>query len=194
MPGSTFDTADLVSWPTAKLARWWLLFAVVYGASVMTTATLRDAGVIALAGFALTVPPVALLAAVDITTKQLPRVISYTTFAIALPLLSLDPQASGDGRWSAARGAMLMLAITASIRLLGRGALGRGDLHFSPLLGAVAGWFGAREVVASWLATALLGGFVAILIVLSGHSRRTRFAYGPLLLLGLCTSLILAGR
>jgi Flp pilus assembly protein protease CpaA len=182
MPGSNFDTADLVSWPTAKLARWWLLFAVVYGASVMTTATLRDAGVIALAGFALTVPPVALLAAVDITTKQLPRVISYATFAIALPLLSLDPQASGDGRWSAARGAMLMLAITASIRLLGRG-----------VLGAVAGWFGAREVVASWLATALFGGFVAILIVLSGHSRRTRFAYGPLLLLGLCTSLLVAG-
>jgi Flp pilus assembly protein protease CpaA len=64
-------------------------------------------------------------------------------------------------------------------------------VHFSPLLGAVAGWFGAREVVATWLATAMLGGFVAMIIVLSGRDRRTRFAYGPLLLLGLCVALLI---
>lgn len=181
---------DLSPWPGGRLTGWWLLFATVYGSCVITTAALRDAGAIALVGFALTVPPIGLLVAIDVTTRRLPRFISYATCVLVLPLLSLDPRADGDGRWSAARGAALMLALTAVIRLFGRGALGRGDLHFSPLLGSVAGWFGAREVVATWLATALLGGFVAMLIVMSGRGRRTRFAYGPMLLLGLCASLL----
>lgn len=186
-------TAELVPWPGRALTRWWLLFAALYGSCVMTSAAWRDAGAIALVGFALTVPPVALLVAIDVTTRQLPRLISYATFLLALPLLSIDPRADGDGRWSAARGAVLMLGITALIRFVGRGALGRGDLHFSPLLGAVAGWFGSREVLATWLVAALLGGFVAMLIIVSGRGQRTRFAYGPLLLLGLCTSLLLTG-
>jgi leader peptidase (prepilin peptidase)/N-methyltransferase len=189
------EGGDLAPWPGRVLVRWWMMFAAVYGACVLIAASGSSAGPLALAGFAVTVPPIALLVAIDTTTRQLPRVISYATCAVALPLLSLDPRVGGDGRWSAARGAVLMVAITALIRLVGRGALGRGDVHFSPLLGAVAGWFGARAVLATWLAAAMLGGFVALLIVLSGRSRRTRFAYGPLLLLGLCASLLVtAGR
>jgi leader peptidase (prepilin peptidase)/N-methyltransferase len=165
----------------------------VYGMCVFYTAVTRDAGAIALVGFALTVPSIGLLVAIDITTRQLPRIISYATFVLVLPFLSLDPQAGGDGVWSSARGAGLMLGITAVIRFIGRGALGRGDLHFSPLLGAIAGWFGARFVVATWLTAALLGGFVAIMLLLTGRSRHSRFAYGPLLLLGLCVTLLLGG-
>ena len=185
------EVGDLAAWPGRQLSGWWLAFSTVYGACVLWAAVGHDAGSIALAGFAITVPLIGLLAAIDATTRQLPRAISYAACALALPLLSFDPRADGDGTWSAARGALLMVAITAAIRLAGRGSLGRGDVHFSPLLGAVAGWFGAREVVATWLATAMLGGFVAMIIVMSGRDRRTRFAYGPLLLLGLCVALLI---
>jgi|694.fasta_scaffold14266_14 leader peptidase (prepilin peptidase)/N-methyltransferase len=182
---------DLAPWPGRRLSSSWLIFSTVYGACVLLTAVVHDAGSIALTGFAVTVPMIGLLAAIDVTTRQLPRAISYATCALALPLLSFDPRLDGDGTWSAARGALLMVAITMAIRFVGRGSLGRGDVHFSPLLGAVAGWFGAREVVATWLATAMLGGFVAMIIVLSGRSRTTRFAYGPLMLLGLCAALLI---
>lgn len=185
---------DIESWPSRAVVRWWAIFAAMYGMCVVASAVRRDAGAIALAALAVTVPPIGLLAAIDITTRQLPRVISYATCLVALPLLSLDPLADGDGRWSAARGALLMLGITAAIRFVGRGALGRGDLHFSPLLGAVAGWFGARFVVATWLAAALLGGFVAMLLLVVRRDRRTRFAYGPMLVIGLCAALMLTGR
>jgi leader peptidase (prepilin peptidase)/N-methyltransferase len=183
-------SGDVVPWPGRRLGRLWLAFTGVYGACVMFAALGHDAGSVALTGFALTVPFIGLLVAIDTTTRQLPRAISYATFALTLPLLSLDPRVDGAGTWSAARGALLMVAITAGIRLVGRGSLGRGDVHFSPLLGAVAGWFGAREVVATWLAAAILGGFVAMMLMLSGRDRRTRFAYGPLLLLGLCAALV----
>jgi leader peptidase (prepilin peptidase)/N-methyltransferase len=185
------EVGDLAAWPGRRLSGWWLAFSVVYGACVLFAAASHDAGSIALTGFAITVPMIGLLAAIDVTTRQLPRAISYAACVLALPLLSFDARADGDGTWSAARGALLMVAITAVFRLVGRGSLGRGDVHFSPLLGAVAGWFGAREVVATWLATAMLGGFVAMIIVLSGRDRRTRFAYGPLLLLGLCVALLI---
>jgi leader peptidase (prepilin peptidase)/N-methyltransferase len=191
---NTDGRAEIVPWPGRPLIGWWAVFAFIYGACVMMMASRHDAGAIALVGFGLTVPPIALLAAIDVTTRQLPRVISYATCLLALPLLSFDPRADGDGRWSAAQGAVMMLGVTAVIRIVGRGALGRGDLHFSPLLGAVAGWFGARFILATWLATALLGGFVAMLMLLSGRGRQARFAYGPLLLLGLCVALTTGGR
>lgn len=176
------------------LLRWWVLFATVYGACLLVAARRHDAGMLALVGLGATVPPVGLLAAIDVVTRQLPRVISYSTFVVVLPLLLLDPNSAGDGRWSAVFGAGLMLAITAAVRFAGRGSLGRGDLHFSPLLGAVAGWFGARLVISAWLAAAILGGFAAMLLLIFGRDRRTRFAYGPFLLLGLCVALVMVGR
>ena len=177
-----------------RIIRWWMLYAIVYGGSVVLAALLHDAGAVALLGFAVTIPSIGLLAAIDTTTRQLPRAISYLAFLVALPLLSIDPRAGGDGRWSSAQGALIMLGATATIHLLGRGALGRGDVHFSPLLGAVAGWFGLRFVVATWLTASILGGFTALVIIVHKHDRTARFAYGPLLVLGLCAALLTVVR
>lgn len=180
--------------PITPLLRWWMLFAAVYGAFLLPAARQCDAGMLALFGLGATVPPVGLLAAIDMVTKQLPRFISYSTFLVVLPLLSLDPNSSGDGRWSSAIGAGLMLTITSVVRFAGRGSLGRGDMHFSPLLGAVAGWFSARLVISTWLAAAVLGGFVAMVMLILGRGSRSRFAYGPILLMGLCAALFTAWR
>lgn len=177
-----------------RIVRWWLLYAVVYGCCVLVAALHHDAGAVALSGFVATVPAVGLLAAIDATTRQLPRMISYLAFLVSLPLLIIDPRADGDGRWSSAQGAVVMLGITTAIYLLGRGALGRGDVHFSPLLGAVAGWFGLGFVVATWVAASILGGLTAILVILRRHDRNSRFAYGPVLVLGLCAVLLTVVR
>ena len=177
-----------------RIVRWWLLYGLVYGCCVLVAARHHDAGAVALAGFAATIPAVGLLAAIDATTRRLPRVISYLAVIVSLPLLLLDPRADGDGRWSSARGALVMLGITIAIHIFGRGALGRGDVHFSPLLGAVAGWFGLRFVVAAWLAASILGGFLAIVIIVRQRDRNSRFAYGPVLVLGLCTVLLTVVR
>jgi len=171
-----------------------MVYAAIYGSSVSIAALFHDAGAVALLGFAATIPSIGLLAAIDVTSHQLPRMISYIAFLLALPLLSLDPRSGGDGRWSSAQGALIMLGATATIHLLGRGALGRGDVHFSPLLGAVAGWFGLRFVVATWLVTAILGGFTAMVVIARKHDRTARFAYGPLLVLGLCVALLTVVR
>lgn len=145
----------------------------------------------ALLGLALTVPSIGLLTAIDIVARKLPRHISYSTVLLALPLLTLEPRIEGDGRWSAANGSILMLIITAAFRLLGRDAFGRGDLHFAPLLGAIAGWFNVSLIVMMWVATSLLGGVAALWCMFRYRAVRVRFAYGPIMVLGLCFAIVM---
>lgn len=188
------DTAERSGVGGQRILRWWLPCAVVYGTSLIAAALRHGAGAVALVGFAATIPMVGLLVAIDATTRQLPRMISYLAFLVSLPLLIINPRADGDGRWSSARGAVVMLGITSAIHLLGRGALGRGDVHFSPLLGAVAGWFGLGFVVATWIATSMIGGLAATFVILRKRDRTTRFAYGPVLVFGLCAVLLTTVR
>ena len=174
-----------------RFVTWWMLSAAVYGTSVMWAAIRNDAHPVALVAFGVTVIPFGLLVAFDITVHQLPRVVSYVTLAVSLPLLTLASR--GDAafeRWSAAQGAALMVAITATIRVIGRRSLGRGDVHFSPPLGAVLGWFQPELALTAWAIIAVVGGIAAALRLRRGFDRSSRMPYGPYMLLG--TSITLA--
>jgi leader peptidase (prepilin peptidase)/N-methyltransferase len=173
---------------------WWAVFSVVYGCCVLTVGALHDAGLLALLGLFVTVPSIGLLTAIDIVARQLPRVISYTAALLALPLLTLEPRIEGDGRWSAVNGSLLMLLIAAAVRVIGRGEFGRGDLHFAPLLGTVAGWFNISLVFTTWIVTAVLGGVIGLVHLLRRKNRRFRFPYGPIMVLGLCFAIVMGWR
>lgn len=174
-----------------RFVTWWTLSAGVYGTSVMWAAIRNDAHLVALVAFAITIVPFGLLVAFDIVSHQLPRLVSYATLAVSLPLLTLASRGeSALDRWSAVQGAALMIAITATIRVIGRRSLGRGDVHFSPPLGAVLGWFQPELVLTAWAIIAIVGGIAAALRLRRGFDRSSRMAYGPYMLLG--TSITLA--
>lgn len=144
------------------------------------------------AGLAATVPVVAALVAIDVVTRRLPRVLSYAGVGLALPLLLWAPHPMRADRWGPALGAGAMVAVAAVVRTVSRGALGLGDVHAAPLIGAVVGWFDPGRVATVWAAAALCGGVIALVVLAAGRGRDTRVPYGPALFAGLCAAIVLA--
>lgn len=169
---------------------WWLVFSSGFGACLLFAALRAEANMVAITAFAASIPPIGLLAAIDITSRQLPRLLSYSTLLVVLPMLMLAGRNTSTGTWAALWGAIAMTSIASLLRVASRGALGMGDLHFAPLLGAIAGWFHPWLAVMAWAITAVAGGVVASALLLLGRGRTTRFAYGPLLLFGLSAALL----
>ncbi len=63
--------------------------------------------------------------------------------------------------------------------------MGFGDVKLAGLLGMLLGWLSWTPVMWATLATFLIGGVVAVLVLALGRKgRRDDFAYGPSMLLG----------
>ncbi|WP_338752557.1 prepilin peptidase [Janibacter alittae] len=68
--------------------------------------------------------------------------------------------------------------------------MGFGDVKLAGLLGMLLGWLSWTQVLWATLATFLIGGVVAVLVLALGRKgRRDDFAYGPSMLLGTVTAL-----
>ena len=134
-------------------------------------------------------PVIASLVAIDVTTRRLPRLLSHGGLAVALPLLLAAPRPGGADAWGPVRGAIAMLVVAVVLRVGSRGALGMGDVHAAPLIGAVIGWFDAGRVATVWATAALAGGAAALWVLARGRGRAARLPYGPALVLGLCAAL-----
>ncbi|MGA1033949.1 MAG: prepilin peptidase, partial [Ilumatobacteraceae bacterium] len=74
---------------------------------------------------------------VDASTRRLPLRISHLTALMLAAATILD---APSRTVSIAAGAVAMTAITLALTRLTRGSLGRGDVHFSPMLGVMIGW------------------------------------------------------
>lgn len=131
--------------------------------------------------------------AIDLATRTLPRQISYAGLLVGGPLLALAPVVPGGGVGAMAAGALAMTAITAVVAWAGRGALGIGDVHLSPLLGAGLGWFDPWLVVAAWVLTAVVGGVViGGMLAWRRIDRRSRVAYGPFMVAGTLAAIVVS--
>jgi leader peptidase (prepilin peptidase)/N-methyltransferase len=74
------------------------------------------------------------------------------------------------------------LAVFGLIYLLGRGALGLGDVKLEAAIGALLGY---PAVLAAMFAGIMAGGIAAAFLLLSRRAgRKDAFAYGPYLALG----------
>jgi len=119
------------------------------------------------------------IALVDLKTRRIPDALTLALLAWAgVQGLGLGrPGWAAAGLGLAAAGALFLL-----LYLLGRGALGLGDVKLAAALGALLGF---PAVLAGLLAGVLLGGLAAAGLLLTGRAgRRDSFAYGPCLALG----------
>jgi leader peptidase (prepilin peptidase) / N-methyltransferase len=169
-----------------------VLAAAIGGLLGWSAASLTPSLVVA-AGWGLVGAGLATQTVIDLATRTLPRQISYATLVLATPLLLAGPATVGDRALGMAVGAVGMTAVTLVLALAARGALGIGDVHLAPLLGAAVGWVDPWAVVTAWLVTALVGGLTVVgLLVARRVDRRGLVPYGPFMVTGTVVAVVLA--
>lgn len=128
---------------------------------------------------------------IDLCVRRLLRELSYAGFALFLLLMLLVEPGSASGVRGALLGALLMTAVTALLVVVSKGALGLGDLHLSPLLGALIGWFSPSAVLLAWMITALTGALFTLVGLASKRlSRGTMIPYGPFMIFGTLAAVV----
>ena len=126
---------------------------------------------------------------IDLYVRRLLRELSYAGLLVFVACAFFVDPMSAHGLKGMAIGALLMTAITAVLVLGSRGALGLGDLHLSPLLGALIGWFAPSAVLFSWMITAVAGAlFTSVGLATKRLSRGAMIPYGPFMVLGAVAS------
>lgn len=127
------------------------------------------------------------LAFVDLDVQRLPDRIQLPAYPVLALLLAVCSYTTGD--WSPFARALLagvvLFVLFLVLAILPGGGMGFGDVKLAGLLGMLLGWLSWTQVMWATLATFLIGGVVAVLLLVArrkGH--RDDFAYGPSMLLG----------
>ncbi|GAA5163546.1 prepilin peptidase [Ornithinimicrobium tianjinense] len=186
--------------------RWWVpgVLGVVSGLVVWRVWFVEDeavptpwvAGVLT-ATLLLVVLACVCLAAMDMDVHRLPDRIMWPTMGLlaggtvlaALVGGGFDPWLRSVLAGVASGGFYLALALLSLAR--GSLALGLGDVKLSVVLGAALGWFGWPEALSGVYAGFLVGGVVAVVLLLGRRVRwEGHFAYGPPMMVGALLGLL----
>ena len=127
------------------------------------------------------------LAFIDLDVHRLPDRIQLPAYPILAALLAVCSLATGD--WGALVRALLagvtLWILFFVLALLPGGGIGFGDVKLAGLLGMLLGWLTWSQVFVATMATFLIGGVVAVALVLTQRKGRSdEFAYGPSMLMG----------
>ena len=135
-----------------------------------------------------------LLAVVDLRVQRLPDPLTLPLAAAALALLgpaALLPEHAGS--WTTALlGAPALGGAYLLLHALNPDGLAFGDVKLALGTGAVLGWYGWATVMLGTLAAFLLGAlYGGVLVALGRAGRRTAIAFGPFMLAGTFTGLLI---
>ena len=120
---------------------------------------------------------------IDVWARRLPLRPSVTMAAVVL--ISLPIGSASSRLLPAVVCALLMTAISATLRLISSRRLGRGDVYLSPLLGVIIGIVYPWGLLTAWLATTVLAALFAISALIAGMAQRdTLIPYGPFMVAG----------
>ncbi|WP_127127715.1 prepilin peptidase [Georgenia sp. SYP-B2076] len=168
--------------------------AALLAAALAVVALAGEPGLVAAAGAFLAAVTTA-LAIVDARTHRLPDRLLLVGVAGAGALLLLA--ATTTGAW-ADLGRALLAALACLVgylllKLAHPAGLGLGDVKLGGLLGLWLGWFGWAHVLSGAFAAFLLGGFFAVVLLLTRRAgRTTAIAFGPWMILGAAVATVLA--
>lgn len=144
----------------------------------------------------LAVPPLVLLATVDLAVQRLPDVLTLPLaggLAVALGICALLPGAGGS--WPRALLAGLVLtAIYFVLFLINPRGMGFGDVKLAASVGLILGWYGWDHVFfGTFVSFALAAGYGLCLMVTGRAGRRTAVPFGPFMALGALGALAVGG-
>lgn len=123
-----------------------------------------------------------LLTVTDLDTKLIPnRILGPATIVgTALLVLGHVPDASSGSLLEAAIGGMAYFLVMLLLALIVRGGLGFGDVKLAFLIGVFTGYLSLGHVLVSGIASFLIGGLVAIILLATGKSgRKDAIPFGP---------------
>ncbi|MGI5416782.1 prepilin peptidase [Actinomadura luteofluorescens] len=136
-----------------------------------------------------------LLGFIDVGVKRLPDRFTLPSYGVAVALLGAAAPFTEDGlrRFEHALiGMAALFAVYFAQALLVPSGIGMGDVKLSGVLGLYLGWFGQDAWLIGLLATYLLGGLVALGILIVRRSRKGEFPYGPYMLAGALAAILSA--
>ncbi|AZM64579.1 prepilin peptidase [Streptomyces sp. WAC 01420] len=147
-----------------------------------------------LAVWLLLAPAGVLLAVVDFRVQRLPDPLTLPFAAAALVLLGLTallPEHAGE--WTTALlGALALGAGYYVLYRINPGGMGFGDVKLALGAGAVLGWYGWPTVMLGTLAGFVLGAlYGGVLVVARRAGRKTAIPFGPFLIGGVFTGLLI---
>ena len=137
-----------------------------------------------------------LLGFIDVTVKRLPDRFTLTSYGAAAVLLGLAAPFSEDGPrhfTHALIGMALLFALYFLQAFIVPSGIGLGDVKLSGVLGLYLGWFGRDAWLLGLAATYLIGGVVAVGILIVRRTRKGEFAYGPAMLAGTLIAVLATG-
>jgi prepilin signal peptidase PulO-like enzyme (type II secretory pathway) len=125
---------------------------------------------------------------IDLAVKRLPDRFTLTSYVVGPVLLAVAVPFVDDGGPRFVH-ALIGMAVLWVIYFLQHffmpQAIGRGDVKLSGVLGLYLGWLGADAWVYGLVAGAVLGGVVALALVLARRSSwKSELPYGPFMLAG----------
>jgi len=131
----------------------------------------------------------AVLTLVDLEVHRLPDVLTLPAYPVAALLLAWCSATTGDwtalARAAACSGAAVLVFTLAVLLSPGQQGLGLGDVKLAGVLGALLGWFSWLAAVYGLVAGFILGGLVAVALLLARRaSRRSTISFGPAMVVG----------
>ena len=123
---------------------------------------------------------------IDLDVHRLPDGLVYPAYPALAVLLGVASLAGPDRThlW-AVWGALALVVGFGAVALLVPAWMGLGDVKVAGLVGMVLGWWGPSTLVLGVMASLLVGGLHAAVVLATGRGgRRSEIAYGPSLLVG----------
>jgi len=168
---------------------WWLVIAVALAWASLTFRFGGHARWSLLPAYLFLGAVGALLTLIDLDVHRLPDLIVLPSYPIGFALLVVPTVVTGQWGWLL-RAVLAGLALFVGYLVLalvspGGGGLGFGDVKLAGVLGLLLGWLGWGPVVVSVLAAFVIGGLIALVLLLARRaSRSSHIAFGPSMILG----------
>jgi leader peptidase (prepilin peptidase)/N-methyltransferase len=167
----------------------WLLPVIVLVGSVLAAPFYLGRPTVIIITYALALVWGALLALIDLDVRRLPDALTLPAYPVAAVLLAVCSAAVGDWHALARAAACAGLAVVLFTVLALVGAdsegLGLGDVKLVGVLAGLLGWYGWTNALLGLATGCVLGGLVAVVLLVSGRAgRRSHLAYGPVLIAG----------
>ena len=135
------------------------------------------------------------LAFVDTATRRLPDVLTLPAYPAVLILLTAAAWHGGtfDALGRAVLGGLALMAAYRVLELVNPAGMGHGDVKLSGVVGLALAWLGWRELlVGAALAFVLLALVSVVLLALRRITLKSSLPFGPFMLLGAFTSVLLS--